>query len=322
MAVTKKYSQLAHQNILVTGGYGLVGSHLTEKLVNLKAKVIVPKRSHDPQSYFNFKKLGQKVVLVDGDIKDFKRVWDIVTKYEIDYIFHLAAQAIVDTAYYNPLETLETNIMGTANVLEAARLYGKIKAIVVASSDKAYGKLNKVYEETDPLRGDHPYEVSKSAADLISQTYFKTYGLPVAVSRFGNIYGPGDLNFSRIIPDIIKSIITKKTLTVRSNGKFVRDYVYVKDVVIGYLDLATQIEKCQGEAFNFSSDDMLSVVELIRQAEKILNSKVKYKIMNTAKNEIPFQSLSYKKARRILGWRPQYNLKTALPPTFRWYTLY
>lgn len=321
MAVNKKYQQLSHKNILVTGGCGLVGSHLVEKLVNLGSQVFIPKRDQDPRSYFYFKKLYQKTTLIDADIKNFKRVLDIITKYEIKYIFHLAAQPIVETAYHNPLETLETNIMGTAYILEAARLYGQVKGIVVASSDKAYGKSDKLYHETDPLKGDHPYEVSKSSADLISQTYFKTYGLPATISRFGNIYGPGDLNFNRIIPSIINSILTKTTLELRSNGKFVRDYIYVKDVVNGYLDLAVNIKKTQGEAFNFSSSDLLSVLELIKKAEKILNTKIDYKILDTAKNEIPFQSLSYKKAKKILGWQPQYNLKNSLLKTFQWYAV-
>ena len=276
--------------------------------------------------------------MADVDICDFDRIFDIVTKFEIEYIFHLAAQALVETAFYNPRRTLETNILGTVNILESARLYPKIKAVIIASSDKAYGKLpqktsavfplrsstaevkkkNK-YFETDPLKGDHPYEVSKSAADLIAYSYFKTYNLPVVITRFGNIYGEGDLNFSRIIPGIMKSVVSRQELVVRSNGKYVRDYLYVKDVVAGYLMLAQRIEEVKGEAFNFGSDETLSVLEAIDLIGKTLKKKVNYTIMNTAKNEIPYQSLDYSKIKKILGWTAKTKIKTVARKIYSWY---
>lgn len=306
-------------NVLVTGGTGFVGSHLVEELVKQHARVIIPVRSFDPYSYFATQKLNQKAVLVNVDIKNFTQVMDIVTKYDIRTIFHLAAQAIVETAYHNPRETYATNVMGTVNVLESARLYSKVKAIVVASSDKAYGKKGQRYVESDPLRGDHPYESSKSAADLIAQTYFKTYQLPVVITRFGNIYGEGDLNFSRIIPGIMQSIITNKPLSIRSNGKFVRDYLYVKDVARGYLLLAGSIAKIKGEMFNFGSDDTLSVLDLIKLTSRTLRRPIPYRIMNIAINEIPYQSLDYTKIRQALGWQPRYSLTGTLKQIFSWY---
>ena len=274
--------------------------------------------------------------MVHVDVCNFDGVFDMVTKFDVDYIFHLAAQALVETAYYNPKRTLESNIMGTVNVLESARLYPKVNAVVVASSDKAYGKIkyqNKEilpslrssltsgvkYKESDALKGDHPYEVSKSAADLISYSYFKTYNLPVAITRFGNIYGEGDMNFSRIIPGIIKSIVRNETLKVRSNGKYVRDYLYVKDVVNGYLLLASNIERVKGEAFNFGSEESLSVVELIKLIEKTLKKKIHYKILNIAKNEIPYQSLDYSKIKNILKWKQRYSLTQTIKKLTRWY---
>ena len=314
---------LANKNILITGGTGFVGSHLVEDLVKKGAQVVVPFRSLDPYSYFTSQKLAEKTILVIGDIKDKNRVFDIVVKYEIDYIFHLAAQAIVTTAYYNPWETIASNIIGTTNVLEAARLYPNIKGVIAASSDKAYGKLNKKkYKETDALRGNHPYEVSKSSADLIAYSYYKTYGLPIVITRFGNIYGEGDLNFSRIIPGIMKSIIKNEALKIRSNGKYVRDYLYVKDVANGYLMLAENIDKVKGKAFNFGSDENLSVLELIKLIEKKLNKKVNYKILDIAKNEIPYQSLDFSKIKKMLGWKPKYSISERIKRINSWYQKY
>src|SRR3990167_3074832 len=331
-------NNLKDKNILVTGGTGFVGSHLVEELVKQKANVVTTFISTSPLAYFFTQGLNKKVKMADVDICDFDRIFDIVTKFEIEYIFHLAAQALVETAFYNPRRTLETNILGTVNILESARLYPKIKAVIIASSDKAYGKLpqktsavfplrsstaevkkkNK-YFETDPLKGDHPYEVSKSAADLIAYSYFKTYNLPVVITRFGNIYGEGDLNFSRIIPDIMRAIIKKEKLEIRSDGTYVRDYLYVKDVVDGYLRLANKIEKVRGEAFNFGSRESLSVIELIKSIERILKKKINYKILNTAKNEIPYQSLNYLKIKRKLDWQPKYNLVKSIEKIYKWY---
>ncbi|MFZ5845323.1 MAG: NAD-dependent epimerase/dehydratase family protein [Patescibacteria group bacterium] len=310
--------RLTGKNILVTGGTGFVGSHLVEALLDGGARVVVPYRSLDPFSYFATQKLGDRVIMAIGDLKDFNRIFDIIVKYEIEYIFHLAAQAIVTTAYHDPLETIAANVLGTTHVLEAARRYPGIKGVLVASSDKAYGKSSRAYREDDPLRGDHPYEASKAAADLIALAYFKTYNLPVVVTRFGNIYGPGDLNFNRIIPGIMKTLNTGETLVLRSDGTYKRDYVYVKDVVSGYLFLLEKIDKTKGEAFNLSSDDNLSVIDLIKKAEKVLAKKIPYKIANTAINEIPYQHLEYSKIRK-LGWRPRFNLSLGLHETYGWY---
>lgn len=311
---------LKNIRILVTGGCGFVGSHLVEELVKKSASVVVPYRSIDPLSYFTTKKLNKKTVLVYADISDFRRIFDIVTKYEIEYIFHLAAQSIVTTAYDNPLETLFSNSMGTANILEAGRLYGKMKGIIVASSDKAYGKKDKPYKETDALRGDHPYEVSKSGADLIAQTYIKTYGMPIVITRFGNIYGEGDLNFNRIIPEIMNSLHTKTKLEVRSNGLYIREYTYVKDVVSAYLYLLSSIDNVKGEAFNISSGISMSVLELIKTIGKITHKKIGYTILNNAKNEIITQRLDCSKIRK-LGWKPRYSFHDGIVRTYKWYKL-
>jgi len=311
---------LKNKNVLVTGGTGFVGSHLVETLVEEGASVVTTFQSLDPKSYFSTQKLDQQVAMEQVDLVDYDKIMDLVTKFEVEYIFHLGAQALVDVAYHNPRRTYESNVMGTVNILEAARLYPHVKAVIVASSDKAYGKVGKKqYVEEMALQGDHPYEASKSATDLIAQSYHKTYDLPVAVTRFGNIYGEGDLNFSRIIPGAIQAIINGETLEIRSNGKFVRDYLYVKDVVSGYLLLAKNIGKANGKAYNFGSNDTLSVLDLLAAAEKSLDIKVKRQILNTAKNEIPYQSLNFDKIKKELGWKPEYSVQSTIKQIFSWY---
>lgn len=330
---------LKGKNVLVTGGAGFVGSHLVEELIKEKAKVVAVDINYDKNSYFLTEKLDEKSKAVNLNICDYRKTLRLIKKYKIEFIFHLAAQSLVGVAYNDPKGTLDNNILSTVNILEVVRTNKNIKGIIVASSDKAYGKLGKTsgvlsekkrgltpevnrsvkYKETDPLSGDHPYETSKSATDLITTTYCKTYRIPAVVTRFGNIYGEGDLNFSRIIPGIMESRIKNKELRIRSNGKYIRDYLYVKDVVNGYLLLAKNIEKVKGEAFNFGSNETLSVLQLINLLEQVLNTKIKYKILNIAKNEIPYQSLDYSKIRRTLGWKPKYNIKSTIEKIIKWY---
>lgn len=311
---------LTNKNILVTGGVGFIGGHLVEELIKRKANVIVVDNNLNKKSYLFTKNLHKKAKVIKLDICNYKKLLNKIKKNKIDFIFHLAAQALVGEGYKNPKNTLENNIVNTINVLEATRNNPKVKGLIVASSDKCYGKLSKnKYTETDPLSGDHPYNVSKSATDLISTAYFATYKTPMVVTRFGNVFGEGDLNYSRIIPGIMKSIITKKTLKIRSNGKYVRDYLYVKDVVAGYLLLAQNIDKAKGQAYNFGSNDTLSVLEVIKIAEKTLKQKIKYKILNTAVNEIPYQSLDYSKIKKEFGWKPKYSLANKIKDVFEYY---
>lgn len=313
---------LKNKSVLVTGGAGFVGGHLVEELVNLKAKVFVVDINLDKRSYLFTENLHKKSKVIDLDICDYKKLLALIKKYKIEFIFHLAAQALVDEAYKNPKQTLDNNILSTINVLEVTRINPTIKGLIVASSDKSYGKLNKKkYIEPDPLSGDHPYDTSKSVTDLISTTYYKTYKIPVVVTRFGNIYGEGDLNFSRIIPGIMESIIKNSEFRIRSNGKYVRDYLYVKDVVNGYIMLAKNIERVCGEVFNFGSDETLTVFEVIKLIEKVLNKKIKYKILNIAKNEIPYQSLDYSKINKALGWKPKKSIKSTAGKILGWYQI-
>lgn len=306
--------------VLVTGGAGFIGAHVVEELLKKKYRVIVPYINIDSRSTFAQKELEKRVVVVPLDIRDKQKIFDLHKKYQFDYIFHLAAQTLVTEAYKNPRETLDVNIMGTVNMLELVRENNAIKGIIIASSDKAYGKTTEAYTEKSPLKGDHPYDVSKSSADLIAQTYFSTYNTPVVITRFGNVYGEGDLHFDRIVPGICEAIVKKKTLAIRSDGKYVRDYLYVKDVANGYMTLLKYIDTIHGEAYNFSSIDTLSVVDLIKKAEKILNRKINYRILNTAKNEIPYQHLNDAKIKK-LGWKPRYDLDSTLKSIVQWYKL-
>lgn len=320
--MTKPNSPLQGQNVLVTGASGLVGGHLAEALANLGARVFATIRSRNPASYFVSRGLEEKVATVYCDLANYDRILEIAVQNEISYIFHVAAQALVPAAYLNPRQTFLTNVMGTVNVLEAARSLPNLKAVVVASSDKAYGKDCLEAKEDQKLDGDHPYDVSKASADLIARAYHRTYGLPAAVSRFGNIFGPGDLNFNRIVPGAMEAIILQKPLLVRSDGSFVRDYVFVKDVVDGYILLAENIERVRGEAFNFSTGCNFSVEDLIKKISAVLSMPCDYRILNVQKNEIPLQSLNFEKAKKVLGWESRYSLEDGLRLTYEWYKSY
>jgi len=308
------------KHVLVTGATGLVGSHVSKALISKGAEVIAFTRSRDPRSYFFTEKLDSKAVLAYGDIVNFSRVSSVIDRYEVEVVFHLAAQPIVGTASSNPMETFHCNVMGTLNVLEAIRNSPNVKSAVIASSDKAYGKSNRLpYTEDMPMSGEAPYEASKSCADLLSLSYAKTYGLPIAVTRFGNIYGPGDLNFSRIVPGAIRAALRNETLEIRSDGKMMREYLYVEDVVSGYLLIAEKIKEAKGEAFNFGSGERLSVLDVVEKVSKAVGKKIETNILNIAKNEIPQQYLSSEKAKKILGWKAELGMDAGLKATIPWY---
>lgn len=312
--------RLAGRKILVTGGAGFIGSHLVLDLVRKGSKVFVIDNKIEKKSFFSTNNLLKKVSFHNIDIRHKKNVYNFFNQFDVDFVFHLAAEAIVQKSYQDPGRNFETNIMGTVYILEALRGSSSVKGLIAASSDKAYGKTKKAYTETSPLKGDHPYDVSKSAMDLICQSYFKTYNLPVVVTRFGNVYGEGDLHFDRIVPGICKAIIKNETLEIRSNGKYIRDYLYVKDVVDGYFTLFRNIDKINGEAYNFSSSDNLSVVGIVNKVEKSLKRRIDYKILNIAMNEIPYQHLNDRKVRK-LGWKNKKDLESTIKSILTWYKL-
>ncbi len=308
------------KSVLVTGAGGFKGSHLAEHLSRTDAKIISLVRDFDPKSYFEIKNLGKKSTVVIGDLKDYRKIADIMSKYEISSVFHLGAQPLVTTALKNPLETLESNIMGTVNVLEAARVYGKVSEIVVVSSDKAYGPTDRIpYTEDEKLAGKAPYDVSKSCADLIAQMYARVYNLPVTVTRCANVFGPGDLNMNRIIPGIIESIIKNKTLEIRSDGKMIREYIYVKDSIEAYIKLAENINKARGQAFNIAGHNIMSVLEVVKRVSSIVGKPIKVKVLNIAKTEIPKQYLDASKMKEFFDWEPKTNFEEAIIETYEWY---
>jgi len=311
-----------NKSVLVTGAGGFKGSHLVEKLSETKAKIVSLVRDFDPKSYFEAQNLSNKTIVVVGDLKDYRKIADILSKYEVTSVFHLGAQPIVTTALLNPLETLESNIMGTVNVLESARLYSKVNEIVFVSSDKAYGPCERIpYKEDERLHGKAPYDVSKSCADLISQVYANpdVYDMPITIARCANTFGPGDLNMSRIVPGTLEAIIKNKPLKIRSNGKLIREYIYVKDSIDGYISLAENINKTKGEAFNLASKNIMSVTEIIDKISNIVGKTVKIDILNQAKAEIPKQYLDSSKIKNTIGWEPKTDFEEAIKETFDWY---
>jgi len=310
------------RQVLITGFEGFLGSNLTKQLIDYGAIVTgldikINRRDTllKPQDY-------KKINVVKGNVANYTFVKNIINKRNIEVIFHLAAEAIVSEGYRSPLKTFRSNIQGTWSLLEACRFAGNLKAIIIASSDKAYGAHEKLpYTENTSLIGRNPYDVSKSCADLMAYSYFHSYGLPVAITRCGNIYGPGDFNFSRIFPDAIRCALTGKILHIRSDGKFTRDYVYVSDIVDGYLLLAENMDKLKlkGEAFNFSDENPITVIDLIKRIYKTVGTRENYKILNSAKYEIPHQYLASGKARKILHWKPKVSLSEGLSRTVSWY---
>jgi CDP-glucose 4,6-dehydratase len=311
--------------VLVTGATGLVGSWLTKQLVDAGADVVCLVRDWIPQSESVRSGTLERVKVMRGEIRDRDTLERALGEFEINTVFHLAAQTIVGIANRNPISTFESNIGGTWNVLEACRRSPSIKAIVVASSDKAYGSQEKLpYSEASPLAGRHPYDVSKSCADLLAQSYGATYGLPVAITRCGNFYGGGDLNWNRIVPGTIRSIIHGERPIIRSNGKLVRDYFYVEDGVAAYMLLAEKLltdgnKMMCGRAYNFSNETSLTVADLVLLIIEKMNSHLEPDILNMSSNEIEVQSLSAVRARQELGWRPVFTLEEGLTKTISWY---
>lgn len=311
---------------LVTGATGLLGGWLVPRLLDAGANVICLVRDWIPKSQLLCPSIYDNITVVRGVICDQVLLERILGEYEIDTVFHLAAQAIVTIANRNPISTFESNIKGTWSLLEASRRSPAVKQIVLASSDKAYGDHDTLpYSETTPLQGQHPYDVSKSCTDLIAQTYAKTYKLSICITRCGNFYGGGDLNWNRIIPGTIRSVLRGERPIIRSDGSFIRDYFYVEDGAAAYMLLAeamTEQTSIIGEAFNFSNEIQITVHELVRQILSLMESSLKPDILNLTDNEIKNQYLSAEKARKILGWAPLFNIESGLLKTISWYRDY
>ncbi|MCP4005554.1 MAG: NAD-dependent epimerase/dehydratase family protein [bacterium] len=314
------------RRVLVTGATGIVGSWLCRELLEQGAQVVVLIRDADPQSELYRSGDIQRTTVIAGELENYATVERALNEHEVDSVFHLGAQTIVGTALRSPLQTFKSNIEGSWNVLEACRrLEGLVRSVIVASSDKAYGEQPELpYHEDMPLLANHPYDVSKSCTDMLARSYSVTYGLPVAIARCGNIYGGGDLNWSRIVPGTIRSLNNGERPIVRSDGSFVRDYLYVRDAVSAYLAMAEAIDRddVRGEAFNFSTESWVTVLEIVNSLCKLMGSDLQADVRNEVRAEIPSQSLSAAKAQRVLGWSAKWNLEKGLTETIDWYRDY
>lgn len=315
--------ELKGKRVLVTGAAGFIGSWLIQALLDAKADPVAIVRDDVPDSIY-FQECADKAITLHGNLEDYALVERAINEFETEYILHLGAQTIVKTANNSPLSTFESNIKGTWNLLEATRHHDKqIKGLVVASSDKAYGDHEVLpYNEKAPLNPHNPYDASKACADLLAITYAHTYSLKIGISRCGNVFGGGDLNFNRIVPGTIQSLLANEQPIIRSDGTYVRDYLYVKDVVQGYLKLLekTVSSKLCGDVFNFSYEKPLNVLEIVDAISKQMKSNLKPVIKNEVSNEIKKQYLDSSKARKVLKWSPTYDLDKGLKETIEWYT--
>jgi len=314
------------RRVFVTGCTGLVGAWTVRALLERGAHVVGLVRDQVAGSELVRSGLAARIDTVYGCVENESLLERTLAEYEIRTVIHLAAQTIVGTANRSPLSTFETNIKGTWCLLEAARRCGTNPQVVVASSDKAYGEQDTLpYTEDAPLQGRHPYDASKSCTDILALTYHHTFKLPVCVTRCGNFYGGGDLNWNRIVPGTIRSVVRGERPIIRSDGSFIRDYFYVKDGAAAYLHLAecmARIPDVVGQAFNFSTEIQVTVLDLVSRILRLMRSDLTAEVLAEAHNEIKHQYLSAAKARRMLDWQPQYALDDALQETIAWYREY
>ncbi|MBX7172893.1 MAG: GDP-mannose 4,6-dehydratase [Pyrinomonadaceae bacterium] len=313
-----------NRTAFVTGATGFVGAHVVRQLLQKGAKVVCLQRDNILINTLDLFNLRNKITIINGSIEDFVSLERILNRYEIDAVFHLAAQALVGAANHSPLSTFETNIRGTYLLLEACRQSETVKRIVVASSDKAYGSHEKLpYREDFPLQGRYPYDVSKTCTDLISQSFSHSYNLPVSITRSANIYGEGDLNLSRIIPGTIISILKGERPIIRSDGTPIREFIHVDDIAAGYLLLAENIEQAKGEAFNFGTNEPVQMLDLVNKILELMGKieELPPQILLKTKieREIDAQYLSADKIQKTFGWEAQVNLEEGLQRTIKWY---
>ena len=309
------------QKVLITGGYGLLGVSLVNFLLKKKIKVVILdyKKSNKRKIYFTKSK---NLIIEKGNFVNFNNLLRIFKKHSFDGIFHLGAQTQVLKAFNKPYETHQTNVLGTLNLLEILRQKKLNIPFVYSSSDKAYGELKKKYYfENDKLNGLFPYDASKSASDLICQSYSKSYNIKVGIIRSANIFGECDFNVNRIVPETIISVLKNKKLKIRSSGKQKRDYIYVEDVSRAYFNVFSELKNKKKYLliYNTGSKYNLNALQLIKKIYKILNVKENYIIKNTSKAEIQNQRLNYNKIKKEIGWKPTFSLEYGLIKTVNWY---
>ncbi len=311
------------RSVFVTGATGLLGSWLVSQLLETGSNVVCLVRDWVPQCEPVHNRRIEQVNTVRGDITDRALLERVLGEYEVEVVFHVAAQAIVGIANRDPASTFSTNVEGTWNLLEACRRSPKVSSIVIASSDKAYGDQEHLpYTETTPLLGRHPYDVSKSCGDMVAQTYAASYNLPVAITRCGNFFGGGDLNWNRVVPGTIRSILRGEPPIIRSDGNFVRDYIYIEDAAAAYMLLAERLisnPALRGQAFNFSYEIQMSVLDMVELILRKMQSSLRPEVLNQASNEIRHQFLSAERARTLLNWKPRFTLESGLDRTLTWY---
>ena len=317
-------TEYAGSSVLVTGGQGFVGAWLVERLLGEGARVVVPRRDAEPESRFAREGLEARCVVALCDLSDHDSLVRLLNEHEVRVVFHLAAQTIVGTANRSPLSTFEANVRGTWNLLEACRELGGVERIVVASSDKAYGAQAELpYREDSPLLAVHPYDVSKACADLIARSYAASYGLPLAVTRLANVYGPGDFNWSRIVPDTARALVRGERPVIRSDGTPERDYLYVDDAVEAYLAVASSLdrEELWGRAWNAGCDEPVPVLELVRKLIEVSDRDLEPDVRGkgTPQGELDRQWLDSSAIRRELGWEPGVDLAEGLRRSWDWY---
>ncbi|MCX6024294.1 MAG: GDP-mannose 4,6-dehydratase [Chloroflexi bacterium] len=308
---------------LVTGATGLLGGWTVKRLLAAGADVVCLVRDWVPQSEMVRGRLIDQVKVVRGDIRDPALFGRILAEYEIDTVLHLAAQSIVGTANRDPLTTFDTNIRGVWQLLDACRQIPTVKQVVIASSDKAYGANPSLpYVEDMPLDARYPHDVSKACGDLIAMSYASTYGLPVTMTRCGNYFGGGDLNWNRIIPGAIRSALRGQRPVIGTDGLSVRDYFYVEDGAAAHMLLAERLAgnpELRGHAFNFANETPLTVLELVKRILAVMGSDLEPDVRNRPTNEIREQYVSAAKAKDLLGWEPLYPIDEGLSETIDWY---
>jgi CDP-glucose 4,6-dehydratase len=308
--------------ILVTGGLGILGNQLIELLSQDKKNQVFLLDYKKNINRLKKTTFADKVTFIGGDFIDLNKMKHLILRHNFKTIFHLGAVTQVIDAYKSPMKTFRTNIDGTINILEAIRLINKKILFIYASSDKAYGELTgKSYKENHQLKGIYPYDVSKSASDLVAQSYSKTYGLKVGIIRCGNIYGPADYNLDRLIPGIIINTLKNKKIVIRSSGKLIRDYIYVYDAAKAYIMLMKKMLKNSKKLFiyNIGSKHNLTALIMLDKIQKLMKKKIIPLIKNNSKIEIKKQKLNYQKALKELKWKPNANLEKSLIETITWY---